>query len=79
MLKLVYQYFFEKRPENIKKCDDEKRRKFDELVDQLLQKDDNDDEFKGSVQYSVESDVKIDELSWNCTKYEGKKSNTSVT
>lgn len=79
MLKLVYQYFFEKRLENIKKCEDEKRRKFEELVDQLLQKDDEDDVFKGSVKYSVDSDIKIDELSWNCIKHKGKKSDTSVT
>ena len=79
MLSLIYQYFFEKRPENIKKREDENRRKFDELIDELMRKEDENDEIKGSEKYPDDSAINIAELSWNCTKNEGKKFDTFKT
>lgn len=77
MLSLIYQYIFEKRPENIKKREEERKQKFNEIIDQLMQKDDDDVEFKTSVKYPVDSEINIDELGWNCTRHEGKKFDTS--
>ena len=77
MFSLVYQYLFEKRPENIKKFEDEKRRKFDELIDELMRKDDENSDITGSEQHPDDSEINIAELSWKCTKNEGKKFDTS--
>ncbi|CAG9802598.1 unnamed protein product [Chironomus riparius] len=71
MFSLVYQYLFEKRPENIKKFEDEKRRKFDELIDELMRKDDENSDITGSEQHPDDSEINIAELSWKCTKNEG--------
>lgn len=71
MISALYSYFFQKRPENLKKCAIEKRRQFEELVDKLQQNDDEEDEENKQFQCTVDSDFKIDELGWNCTRHEG--------
>lgn len=71
MFSTIIQYFTRKRPENSEKCAAEKRLQFEELIDRLLESDDEEENDKKNENFTKNSKIQIDELSWNCTRHEG--------